>query len=240
MIKAVFFDMDGTILNTLSDLTNAINYAFEKTGHKASYSDRDTKIFFGSGIRVAIKRGLASEQGKSKEELFLIGTDREKEVMDFDEKEIDRIQDIYMPYYSKNCNNLTGPYPGIKEMIEKLRKKGIKTAVVSNKPDIAVKKLSDEVFTGLFDVAIGEKPEIKRKPAPDMLRKAMELLEVEVNESLYIGDSEIDMLTAENVNMRSIICDWGFRDREFLSKKGASLIVSTADSLYEEIIRSGF
>ena len=236
MLKAVFFDMDGTILDTLGDLTDALNHAFKEAGHRADYGIEMTKLFFGSGVKVAVKRGLATEAGVDKDKLDLIGTEKEKKIYVADDKEVERITKIYMPYYAANCNIKTGPYKGIIEAIRRIREKGIKTAVVSNKPDIAVKKLSEDLFYGLFDISLGEAEGIRRKPAPDMLKKAMDNLDVTAEDSVYVGDSEIDMLTAKNSDMRCISCDWGFRSRDYLEKQGADPIVSDANEMLEKIL----
>lgn len=241
--KAVIFDMDGTILNTLDDLRVAINYAMGECGHRADWLNTAVRYFFGSGIDVAVRRALAMEAGATEEDLLLIGTEPGPEAaataagrydgsaFGVDPAEVDRIKAIYMPYYAAHCNDLTGPYAGIPETIKALRAAGIKTAVVSNKPDGAVQTLAAETFPGLFDVSIGELPEIRRKPAPDMTQKAMDILGVTAEESVYVGDTEIDMQTAVNVNLSCISVTWGFRSREFLTQHGASPIIDAAQEI---------
>lgn len=241
--KAVIFDMDGTILNTLDDLRVAMNYALEQCGHRADWPNSVVRLFFGSAVDAAIRRALAMEVGASEEEILVIGTTPPAEVDPADigrydgsafgvtAEEVARIKEIYMPYYAAHCNDLTGPYAGIPETIKALRAAGVKTAVVSNKPDVAVQRLADEVFPGLFDVSIGELPQMRRKPAPDMTQKAMDVLGVTAAESVYIGDTEIDMLTAQNVNLPCISVTWGFRSREFLQELGADPIIDTAEEI---------
>ena len=216
MYKAAIFDMDGTILDTLSDLCNAINYSFEKAGHKHDFTIDETKTLFGSGVDVAIKRGLAMEMGFTEDDLLSIGTDHECSKIKTDSSELSKIKAIYKPYYEENCAIKTGPFPGINNVVENLRKAGIKTAVVSNKPNEAVLKLCETHFKNLFDVSIGEMEGVARKPAKDMTLKAIESLNVSESETVYIGDSEIDILTAKNAGLNCICVDWGFRSSDFL------------------------
>lgn len=246
--KAVIFDMDGTILNTLDDLRVAINYAMGQCGHRGDWQNTAVRFFFGSGIDVAVRRALAMEAGATEEDLLVIGTEPGPDVdpqdmgrhdgsaFGVDPAEVDRIKAIYMPYYAAHCNDLTGPYAGIPETIRALRAAGIKTAVVSNKPDGAVQTLANDVFPGLFDVSIGELPEIRRKPAPDMTDKAMRILGVTAQESIYVGDTEIDMQTAANVNLPCISVTWGFRSRSFLEEHGAGPIIDAAQEILQVVL----
>lgn len=241
--KAVIFDMDGTILNTLDDLRVAINYAMGQCGHRSDWPGTAVRYLFGSGIDVAVRRALAMENGATEEDLLVIGTDPAPDAAPQDlgrydgsafgvwPEDVDRVKAIYMPYYAAHCNDLTGPYAGIPETIRALREAGIKTAVVSNKPDGAVQTLANDLFPGLFDVSIGELPEIRRKPAPDMTNKAMDILGVTADEAIYVGDTEIDMLTAANVNLPCISVTWGFRSRAFLAEHGANPIIGTAQEI---------
>lgn len=125
----------------------------------------------------------------------------------------------------------TGPYDGIMDLLRTLRSRGFKTAVVSNKPDPAVRKLAEECFEGLFDVSTGEQPGIRRKPAPDMTEEAMRLLGVSAGESLYLGDSEIDVQTALNTGMDCICVTWGFRSADFLESLHPLALISTPSEL---------
>lgn len=225
--KAYIFDMDGTVLNTVADLKNAMNYAFTKAGHKGTFTEEDAKQLFGSGVLVAIERGLALEKGATYQNLLLIGTEEAKEPDHKTKEEINRILAIYNAYYPLHCDEETGPYPGIEELLEELQKRGCKRAVVSNKPDNAVQKLAELHFKGSFDYAQGEKAEVKRKPAADMVNLCLEALGLDKKDAVYIGDSEIDIETAENAGLDCISVDWGFRSKEFLEKCGAKRIVSS-------------
>lgn len=233
--KAAVFDMDGTILDTLEDLGKSLNYALGACGHRGDFGQEATKAFFGSGIRVAITRALALEQGFPQDKLDVIGTAEEPD-LGIDPAEVERIREIYAPYYQAHCNDETGPYPGIPELLALLQRRGVKTAVVSNKPDPAVRKLAEEVFPGGFDFALGETPELARKPAPDMVRRCLSEFGLEPREAVYIGDSEVDLQTAENAGLPYILVDWGFRSRAYLEKRGADLIVSSCEEIAEKIL----
>lgn len=230
--KAVIFDMDGTILDTVSDLMDAINYTMELTGHRHDYDYETTKLLFGSGVKVAFERALALENGAPFLALEAIGQTNEGEEYGVREDEVKKLMEIYLPYYNSHCLVKTGPYPGINELIARLRSENVLTAVVSNKPEAAVISLVDELFTGLFDYSAGEKPGIKRKPAPDMVRAALDYFKLSEKDAVYIGDSEIDMLTAKNSGLDCICVDWGFRGKAFLTDHDAKIIVSDCEELY--------
>ncbi len=234
--KAVIFDMDGTILDTVSDLQSAVNYALEKCGHRHDFSYDDTKLLFGSGVNVALRRALALENGAPLSAMEKIGAGSDGSEFGVKDDEILKIQQIYLPYYAENCLVKTGPYAGIPDILAKLRALGIKTAVVSNKPDEAVQSLVKDLFNGLFDYSAGEKAGIKRKPAPDMTEAALEFFSITKKDAVYIGDSEIDLQTAANSGLECIAVDWGFRGRDFLCEHDAKEIVSTADELLTAII----
>jgi phosphoglycolate phosphatase len=232
--KAAVFDMDGTILDTLADLNASLNHALGACGHRCDFEGETTKAFFGSGIRVAIRRALALEQGFPEEKLDVIGTEEEPE-LPVTEEEIERIRQVYSPHYQAHCNDVTGPYPGIPELLERLRNAGVKTAVVSNKPDAAVQKLAEESFPGGFDYALGEAAGTARKPAPDMVMKCLARFGLAPGEAVYIGDSEVDLQTAENAGLMCICVDWGFRSRDYLEKRDAGVIVSSCEEIFRII-----
>ena len=235
--NAVIFDMDGTVLNTLDDLTDALNYALAQTGHAHAYATADVRNFFGSGVVVAITRALAIEQGlASYDELEAIGQPGDKVTPQIDPQEITRIQDIYKPYYAAHCAVKTGEYDGISTMIRRLREKDVKVAVVSNKPDPAVQDLAADYFPDLFDSVLGEQPQIRRKPAPDMVQKVLHDLGLAPEEAVYVGDSEIDIQTAKNAGLDCISVTWGFRPAEFLKSHGASILVATPAEIVSVVI----
>ena len=233
--KAVLFDMDGTILDTSEDLVAAVNYAMKENGHRHDFEKEHGCLFFGSGVHTAIQRALALEMGMSRSEILMIGTSDHMTVEGIDEEEVEKIKAVYMPYYKEHSAIKTGPFPGIVELLVKLRKNGIMTAVVSNKPHAAVLDLADHYFSGLFDCALGETAGIARKPAADMNEKILEELGVEKKDAVYVGDTEVDLSTAANSGMDCICVNWGFRSAEELKSLGAKCIVKDAEEIFSVI-----
>lgn len=211
MYKLTVFDMDGTILDTLEDLKNSLNYALEQNGMPTRTLD-EVRRFVGNGIGKLIERGVP--EGCS-------DADRMK------------VQETFFPHYAAHCNDNTRPYAGVIDVIAALRGAGYLTAVVSNKADFAVQDLCKIWFDGLFDAAVGEREGLQRKPAPDSVFEVCRLLNVAVEDAVYIGDSEVDLQTARNAKMDVISVDWGFRDAEFLRSIGADKIVSSSAELAE-------
>ena len=206
---SVIFDMDGTLLNTLEDLGDSVNYALRQFDMpEITYAQAASYIGNGVARLVAL-----SMEG---------GTENPR---------YDEVFAVFVEHYSEHCRDKTKPYDGMLELLAKLREKGYKTAVVSNKYDEAVKELAEFHFAGLLPVAIGETKEIRRKPAPDTVIQALKELNSTVEESVYIGDSEVDILTAKNSNMDCISVTWGFRSREELIESGATVLIDTMDEL---------
>ena len=229
--KAVIFDMDGTILDTSGDLTAAVNYAMAKFGHRCDFPIEDGCLFFGSGAHTAIQRALAREAGMDRDRILQIGSAKNSAVPGIDEEEVLRILEVYQPYYKSHNAIRTSAYPGITDLLKKLRSAGIRTAVVSNKPDNSVTQLAEDYFAGLFDLAIGETEGIARKPAPDMNYLILDKLGVGVRDAVYVGDTEIDIATARNTGMDLIMVSWGFRPVSYLKALGAEVIVDSADKI---------
>ena len=223
--NAYIFDMDGTVLDTLRDLGDAMNWAMKKHGHPGDFDSRTVGALFGSGAQVAVTRAVALMKGCSLEDLEQIGTEHDTVTPGLPAEEIDAILSDFKPYYAAHCDAHTGPYEGIPELIAALRFRGKKCAVVSNKPDPAVQELADSIFPGLFEFSVGEREGVRRKPAPDTVYTAMEHMQVLPDESVYIGDSEIDLQTAENAGLDVIAVTWGFRTEEFLRARGADVLV---------------
>ena len=207
--EAYIFDMDGTILDTIEDLTVTTNYAMEKMGYPLHTVD-EVKWFVGNGIINLIKRAVPE------------GTSDEN---------IQKTFEVFMEHYREHCNDKTGPYPGIMELLSELKKAGKKLAVVSNKADVPVKILADEVFPGIFDIAIGEKEGINKKPARDMVDVAIEFLGCERKNAVYIGDTDVDYNTARNSELDCILVAWGFRGREFIEKYDAEYYVNSPEEI---------
>ena len=198
--ELAIFDMDGTILDTLQDLHDTLNYVLGMHHFPLRTID-ETRRFVGNGIRKLVERALPAGS---------------------DDATIDRVFASFKEYYKDHCAVATKPYDGITELLKELREAGIKTAVVSNKADFAVQELCETYFKGLFDCAVGEREGVRRKPSPDSVYAVLEKLAVAKEHAVYIGDSDVDLATAENAGLPCIAVTWGFRDRDFLEAHGAS------------------
>lgn len=212
--KAVIFDMDGTILNTLEDLKNATNYSLRQFG-MPERSLEEVRMFVGNGIRKLVERAVPA------------GTSEEK---------IAQVFDVFLEYYEIHSADNTSPYPGILELVEKLKKSGIKTAVSTNKADIPAQELGREYFNGIFDLIVGQQDGLKVKPAPDSVNKILSILDIQKKDAIYIGDSDVDVQTAKNSGLDFIGVSWGFRGREFLEKNGAKNIVDNTNEILDLVI----
>lgn len=208
-INTVVFDMDGTVLNTLDDLTVSVNYVLDRFGLPAR-SKEEYRRFFGSGIRYALRCAVPPE---------------------VTEAMIDEMLPVFTEHYNQHCLDRTRPYDGIPELMKTLKERGYRMAIVSNKIDSAVKELDERFFSDYVSVAIGEKPGIRRKPAPDTVLAALEELGAAREEAVYIGDSEVDLQTAVNSGLPCIAVLWGFRDRDFLAGNGASVFAETPEEV---------
>lgn len=230
--SAIIFDMDGTILDTADDLTAAVNYAMKQCGHRHDFVRADGMRMFGSGAHTALQRALAMEAGmEDEEQLRLIGTPACPAAPGIEEAEVARIETIYRPYYLDHSMDRTGPYDGILDLLRTLRARKIRTAVVSNKPDPAVKKLAADCFENLFDAAIGEQPGMRRKPAPDMTLATLWEIGASPEEAVYLGDTEIDIEAAASAGMDCICVSWGFRSRRFLQSLHPLAIIDRPEEL---------
>ena len=213
--KAVLFDMDGTVLNTLGDLAAAVNHTLRE------FSMPERSI---AEVAAALGNGAA----------YLIA----HTVPDGTPKELtDKVLAAYAPYYDAHCDILTAPYDGIVPLMQKLRERGVKLAVISNKQDTAVKPLAEKYFPGLLEIAVGESAEVRRKPNPDAVLAALRHIGVEREDAIYVGDTEVDLQTARNAGMECASVDWGFRTREQLVEIGAEHIFDTVQALEEYLLR---
>lgn len=228
--------MDGTILDTIGDLADSLDHALAVTGHRSDFSEEDTRIFFGSGVAVAVRRALAAEAGVPVERVLRIGTDITASDAGVDEDEAENVRKAFEAWYPSHCDIRTKPFDGMTEAIRALKRKGVSSAVVSNKMDEAVQELAEKYFPGVFEYSAGVREGVRRKPAPDVTLRAMELMETSPEQTVYIGDSEVDVETAENAGLDCIIVDWGFRSRGFLEKTGAGTICSTVEEMTAAIL----
>lgn len=211
MIKTIIFDLDGTLLNTLEDLMISTNFALSKFNFPP-HKIEDIRKFVGNGVKKLIERAVPTDCSTETTEKCL---------------------EIFKEHYSKNMYNHTKPYNSILEILSKLRTKGLKIGVVSNKYDSAVKELCEKYFPNLIDVAIGQSENIPKKPAPESVFKAMKELNAENFSTVYVGDSEVDVQTAKNANLPCIGVLWGFRDRKDL--EGANFIIDNPNDILKII-----
>lgn len=210
MVKAIVFDLDGTLLNTLDDLHLSVNYAMEKFGYP-TLSKEQVRQILGRGIRFMIENALPEK-----------ARDR-----------VDEVLSVFKAYYDVHKDDNTAPYDGVIDMLKAVKKADYKTAIVSNKYDQAVQQLKDGLFCGYIDFALGQVEGVESKPAPDGVWLALEKLGVSKEDAVYMGDSEVDLLTAKNAQMRCIACSWGFRDKAQLVGFGASEIIDRPQDLLE-------
>lgn len=208
------FDMDGTILNTLEDMTDSVNYTL-RTFQMPERSLDEVRRFVGNGIPKLIGRAVPE------------GTDPIVTA---------KVLAFYMDWYVSHCEIKTRPYDGIPALLKKLREAGVRTAVVSNKADTAVAKLAALYFPDLFDYTVGAREGIANKPAPDSVLEVLRGLNCEKKNAVYIGDSDVDVATAKNSGLDCLAVSWGFRDVSFLKEHGASVIVHDPADLFRYIV----
>lgn len=209
MIDTVIFDMDGTLLDTLEDLTDAVNAGLACCNYPARTLD-EVRKFVGNGVRVLMTKAVPG--GTSQDDL-------------------EKCLAAFKKYYSKHSKDKTEPYKGILPLLSSLKERGIKTAVISNKYDNAVQQLCADYFPGKFDAARGERDGVPRKPAPDMIYDILTELNSDREHTIYVGDSEVDVATAHNAGLICAGVTWGFRDRNILEEKGADHIIDSPEEL---------
>lgn len=215
MKKIVIFDLDGTLLNTLDDLADSTNYALSKFGYPTRTIE-EVRQFVGNGVAKLIERAIPDGKNNSNFEKCL---------------------SIFKENYAQNMYNKTAPYNGIIEMLSNLKSKGIKIAVVSNKFDLAVKELCKKYFEGFIDFAAGENEAqgIKKKPAPDTVLSVLRKFSFSPEDAIYVGDSDVDIMTAKNSKMPCISVTWGFRDKKFLLESGATILINAPSEIYNHL-----
>ena len=208
-LRAAVFDLDGTLLDTLEDLRESTNHVLREMGYPER-SLEEMRRFVGNGAEMQIRRAVP--EGTS-------------------EENIAKVLRAYRAYYQEHCRIKTKVYDGLLDMLDALKARGVKTAVVSNKPDEAVKKLSEEYFGGRMDYAVGAKDGRRCKPYPDMVDAALEALGETREGAVFIGDSEVDVQTGLNAGLPVIAVSWGFRSRETIAEAGATVIADDAAAL---------
>ena len=211
--NTVIFDLDGTLLDTLTDLTDSVNDVLSAYGYP-SRSRAEIRSFIGNGIRKLMQRAAPEQISDSVfAELFT----------------------AFQTYYTAHCAVKTRPYDGIPELLRQLKAAGFRLAVVSNKNDAAVKTLTEQFFPGLIDVSIGQREGVPIKPAPDMVEIALTQIGAARGQAIYVGDSEVDSATAANAGLSVILVAWGFGDQEKLSRLAPKGLAKDAEVLAERI-----
>ena len=200
----ILWDLDGTLLDTMDDLADAVNYALGRCGYPLR-SLEEIRRFVGGGAKCLLEQSVPA------------GADARP------------AQEYFWEYYSVHCQDKTRPYPGVMEVLQSLKRYPM--AVVSNKPDDAVKPLCARHFPGIY--ALGERTDCPRKPAPNMVKKAM--ADIGVESCVYVGDSEVDVLTAKNAGVPCLSVLWGFRDRGEIEKAGGNRFCTDPEGLPEEL-----
>ncbi len=199
----IIFDLDGTLLDTLEDLAASVNFALS-TCTDTRRSIDEVRSFVGNGVRNLMRRSLpGGEENPQFEQAFA----------------------AFRGHYAGHCRDNTRPYPQIMELLEELTKRGLRLGIVSNKSDREVKELNRAFFRGMFPSALGEREGVRRKPEPDSLLEAMKELRSSPESTLYVGDSEVDILTAANAGVACLSVTWGFRSEDFLRESGATQII---------------
>ena len=214
MIQNLIFDLDGTLLNTLSDLRDSTNYALKKFDFPVR-STEEIRNFVGNGLRMLIRRAVPNET---------------------DEETVDRVLAEMKAHYREHYHDGTVPYDGILPFLTEMKKRGFHMAIVSNKADPMVQLLRTLYFDDLISVAVGELEGIARKPAPDMVEIAMQRLGCTAENAVYIGDSEVDIETAKNAGLPCLSVGWGFRDEKTLRHAGANKVCHSPAELQKTLM----
>ena len=210
--KAVLFDMDGTLLDTLADMAAAVNHILSVHGYPLRTVE-EVRAFVGNGARKLMERALPPDVTGDAFEALL---------------------EEYRQWYEAHACVKTAPYPGVPAVLAALHRAGVRCAVVSNKPDGATRELAARFFPGL--PAFGQQDGVPAKPAPDMVYHALAELGVEASAAAYVGDSEVDVALARNAGLPLVAVSWGFRGREALEEAGAALVVDDAATLLENML----
>lgn len=209
--KLFIFDLDGTLLNTIDDLHSSVNATLARFGYPARTKE-EVLSFVGNGyvplLTLALPKAVCEEH-------------------------FDEVVAYFKKYYAEHSREKTCPFQGIENVLDQITAKGGMLAVLSNKGDAQVKELVQYYFGNRFQVVLGERAGIRKKPYPDSVEETLKTLGVHKSDAVYIGDSEVDVQTAKNADTDCVCVDWGFRSRDCLEKAGASVIVSSMDELLQ-------
>ncbi len=214
--QAVIFDLDGTLLNTLSDMHTSVNATMAHY-HLPVHSREEVRQFVGNGAKVLIQRCLP---------------------FDVTEARLAEITDFYVSHYAAHVREHTAPYPGLLALLSQLKVVGSPAAVVSNKPDGSTRQMAEHYFPGLLTLAVGDCPGQRKKPHPDSVCKVLQTMGLTARQAVYVGDSEVDVATARNAGLDCIAVTWGFRSRKQLEESGAVLFANNAQELSDLLLTS--
>jgi phosphoglycolate phosphatase len=207
--KCVIFDLDGTLLYTLEDLKNSVNFALRECSFKERTLD-EVREFVGNGIENLMRKSVPDN---------------------ISEADFQKCFEAFKSHYKIHSEDFTKEYDGITDMLKALKKEGCLLAVVSNKADFAVNTLCKKYFPDLLDCAFGEREGIKRKPCPDSVNEVVKLLNVDKTNCFYVGDSDVDVKTAHNADIKCIACTWGFRSRSVLERENPEYIIDNVNEI---------
>ena len=205
---AIFFDLDGTVVDSLQDIVDAVNHTMDHFGLPRR-SPEQLKPHLGWGVG-HLMRSILPEHTQA---------------------QVDEVLAYYRPYYAIHAGDRSRPFDGIIPMLERLKGEGMALAILSNKPDAAVQPLAERYFADVVRLAVGERENVRRKPCPDMVAAAADWLNVPLNRCLYVGDTEVDIDTAKNAGIECACVTWGFRTREQLVQAGAEHIIDAPEEL---------
>lgn len=216
MVKydAIIWDMDGTLLDTLDDLTDSVNFALAAFSQPLR-TRQEIRAFIGNGVGRLLE--LSVPGGRENPQFA-------------------EIFSVFQNRYDLSCNDKTRPYAGLDTLLPELKHRGFRMAIVSNKVDSALKELAELYFKGLMELAIGDAEGLRRKPHPDKLLDALETMGVAKDRAVYIGDTEVDLQTAENAEVDCICVSWGYRDRPALLDAGARVIIDSPEALLRLVL----
>lgn len=215
MIKLVVFDLDGTLINSIEDLADAVNNSLRDMGYPIHTLDKFNH-FVGDGVIKLCERALPDDAKEHTEEL----------------------RGRFSEYYAKNSTNKTRPYDDIEDMLTQLKSNGIKLAVASNKPHNFSVSIVEHFFGNTFDTILGNAPERPKKPSPEIIYDIMKIAGVSADETIMVGDSDVDIITAKNAGIKSIGCVWGYRGKAELQQAGADFIAKYPNDIADIVLKT--